>query len=83
MTVDEAGRLWLTSSSRNEALTMEETAGVASNPERHELRPVGGDTFVLSDSAGAATGAVEFLGHDATGRASFLHTGRANPRHNA
>ena len=43
VTLDEAGRLWLTSSSRNEALTMEETAGVPSDPERHELRPVGGD----------------------------------------
>ena len=43
VTLDEAGRLWLTSSSRNEALNMAETAGVPSNPERHELRPVGGD----------------------------------------
>ena len=83
VTLDEAGRLWLTSSSRNEALTMEETAGVASDPDRHELRPAGGDIFVRTDPSGAAAGAVEFLGHDATGRARLLHTGRANPRHDA
>ena len=83
VTLDEAGRLWLTSSSRNEALTMEETAGVASDPDRHELRPAGGDIFVRTDPSGAAAGAVEFLGHDATGRARLLHAGRANPRHDA
>ena len=80
VTLDEAGRLWLTSSSRNEALTMAETAGVPSNQDRHELRPVGGDTFVLTDPSGVAVRAVEFLGHDAAGRARFLHAGRAAPR---
>ena len=59
VTVDEAGRLWLTSSSRNEAVTMAETAGVASDPERYELRPVGGDVFVLTDSSGVARRPVE------------------------
>ena len=80
VTLDDAGRLCLTSSSRNEALTMAATAGVPSNPERHELRPVGGDIFVLTDPSGVAIRAVEFLGRSATGRARFLHTGRAAPR---
>ena len=80
VTLDEAGRLRLTSSSRNEALTMAETAGVPSSPDRHELRPVGGDTFVLTDPSGVAIRAVEFLGGDAAGRARFLHAGRAAPR---
>jgi hypothetical protein len=83
VTREETGRLWLTSSIRNEALTMEETAGVASDPDRHELRPAGGDIFVRTDSSGVAAGAVEFLGHDATGRARLLHTGRANTRDDA
>lgn len=80
VTVDDDGRLWLTSSSLNEALTMAETAGVPSNPERHELRPVGGDTFVLIDPSGVAGQVIEFLGRDATDRARILHTGRAAPR---
>ena len=80
VTLDEDGRLWLTSSSRNEALTMAEAAGVPSNPEHHELRPVGGDLFVVTDPSGVAIRAVEFLGRDASGRARFLHSGRAAPR---
>jgi CubicO group peptidase (beta-lactamase class C family) len=80
VTRDEEGRLWLTSSSRNEALTMAETAGVASDPERRELRPAGGDLFVPTDPSGVARPAIEFLGRDGTGRARFLHNGRAAPR---
>ena len=80
VTLDEAGRLWLTSASRNEALTMAERAGVPSNPERHELRPAGGDVFRAHRRVRCATSAVEFLGHSATGGARFLHTGRAAPR---
>jgi hypothetical protein len=57
---------------------MDETAGVTAEPQQHELRPVGGDTFVLTEPSGAAIQAVEFLGGDATGRARFLHTGRAH-----
>ena len=80
VTRDDEGRLWLTSSSRNEALTMAETAGVASDPERRELRPAGGDIFVPTDPSGVARPAIEFLGRDASGRARFLHNGRAAPR---
>ena len=80
VTSDEEGRLWLTSSSQNEALTMEETAGVTSDPERRELRPAGGDIFVPVDASGVARPAIEFLGRDGSGRARLLHTGRAAPR---
>jgi hypothetical protein len=80
VTRDEEGRLWLTSSSLNEALTMAETAGVASEPERRELRPAGGDIFVPVDPSGVARPAIEFLGRDASGCARFLHNGRAAPR---
>jgi CubicO group peptidase (beta-lactamase class C family) len=80
VTLGADGRLWLTLYERNEALVMAETAGVTSDPQRHELRPAGGDIFVLTDPSGAAVRAVEFLGADATGRARFLHTGRAAPR---
>jgi CubicO group peptidase (beta-lactamase class C family) len=80
VTLDESGRLWLTSTSRHEALAMAETAGVESTPERHELRPLGGDTFALVDQPGAARRVAEFLGRDTSGRALFLHTGRAAAR---
>jgi CubicO group peptidase (beta-lactamase class C family) len=80
VTLEGDGRLWLAESPRNEALTMADTAGVSVEPRRHELRPVGGDTFVRTDPSGKATGAVKFLGADAAGRAQFLHTGRAAPR---
>lgn len=80
VTLDDDGRLWLTVSERNEALTMAETAGIPVHPQRYELRQVQGDTFALTDPSGAAVGACEFIGTDATGRARFLHTGRAAPR---
>jgi CubicO group peptidase (beta-lactamase class C family) len=80
ITLDEDNRLWLTAFPRAEALTMAETAGISTEPQRHELRPISGDNFVLTDASGAPIHAVEFLGTDATGRAGFLHTGRAIPR---
>ena len=83
VTLDEDGRLWLTVSERNEALTIAEAAGVPAEQGRYELRRVDGDTFVLTDSSGAAVQACEFLGADAAGRARFLHrSGRAAARIN-
>lgn len=76
----EDGRLLLTVSDRNEALTLARTAGVAPVPRRYELRPLEGDLFVLVDPSGNTVGLREFVGTDATGRARFLHTGRAVPR---
>jgi CubicO group peptidase (beta-lactamase class C family) len=79
VTLDEAGRLWLTVSERNEALTMADAAGIAAEPDRHELRHVDGDTFVLTDPSGATVQACEFLG--AASRARYLHcNSRAAPR---
>ena len=79
VTQDDDGRLWQTQSSRNELLTLAETAGVTDEPHWHELRPVNADIFLLLDHSGTAVKAVEFLGTDAHNRAQFLHTGRAAP----
>jgi hypothetical protein len=75
VTLDEDGRLWLTVSERNEALSMAATAGIPVEPDRYELRQVDGDLFVLTDSSGAAVQAGEFLDADAGRRARFLHHG--------
>lgn len=80
VTLDADGRLWLTVSGRNEALVMANAAGVPVTPDSCELRQVEGDIFMLMDSSGAAIQAAEFLGSEPTGRARFLHTGRATPR---
>lgn len=80
VTADEDGLLRVTVSEHNEALAMAATAGAPVEPERYELRQVDGDIFVLTDPAGTAVRAAAFLGADATGRARFLHTGRAAPR---
>ena len=80
VTTDDAGRLWLTESDREEALSLARRAGVIAVPRRHELRQVRGGSFVLVGDSGAPVRAVQFLGGDASGRAHFLHTGRAAPR---
>ncbi|TWP38330.1 serine hydrolase domain-containing protein [Leekyejoonella antrihumi] len=80
VTFDDDGVLRLTTSAQNETLAMAAAAGITAEPERHELRRVAGDTFVMTDHSGATAGAVEFIGDDGTGRAQFLHTGRAAPR---
>lgn len=77
---DEDGRIRAAVSDRNEALTMNELAGVLAEPDRYELRRDHGDVFVLVDPSGAAARAVEFLGTDAAGRARFLHASRAAAR---
>jgi CubicO group peptidase (beta-lactamase class C family) len=80
VTPGENSPLLLTQSPRNEALTMIEAAGIAAAPQRHDVRWVGGDTFMLTDLSGAPLRAIEFFGADATGRARLLHTGRAARR---
>lgn len=80
VTPDEAGRLRVTVSDLNEALTVAELAGAPSEPESYELRQDGGDVFVLTGPSGAAVRAVEFLGADDTRRARFLHASRAAVR---
>jgi len=80
VTLEDEGRLWLTTSEHNEALSMAHAAGVTTEPKRHELQLVGRDAFVLTSPSGAGGRTVQFLGDDSTGRARFLHTGRAAPR---
>lgn len=80
VTAGSDGRLWAVVSEHNEALAMAATAGVPVEVERYELRQVDDEVFVLTDLAGAAVRDAVFVGADATGRARFLHTGRAAPR---
>jgi hypothetical protein len=77
---DARGRLWLTREERNEAATMAALAGESLEPRVRELRRANGETFVCVDPDGGRTGAVEFIGRDAAGRARYLHNGRAAPR---
>jgi CubicO group peptidase (beta-lactamase class C family) len=79
VTADD-GRLWVTVSEQNEALTVAALAGVPGEAGRYELRQHDGDVFVLTDPSGAAVRAAEFLGADTTGRARFLHASRAAAR---
>jgi hypothetical protein len=74
VSADEEDRLWVAVSEQNEALTVAATAGLPVESERYELRQVDGDIFVLTDASGASVRAAEFLGADADGKASFLHT---------
>ena len=80
VTLDGEGRVWLAVSDQNEALDMATAAGVPASRHKYELRQLPGDTVMLMDQSGTPRQAAEFLGADATGRARFLHTGRAAPR---
>ncbi|MGH9172153.1 MAG: hypothetical protein ACRD0Z_14990 [Acidimicrobiales bacterium] len=71
--LDEDGRLWLTVEERNEARAKAEAAGIPLQPQRHGLRWVGGDTFVVVDSSGATVQECRFL--TAADEARFLHLG--------
>lgn len=75
VTTDPQGRLWLTRTERDEALTMARRAGAVLEPTTHELRRLDGEQFVRVDAHGDAAGRVEFV---EGGR--LLHTGRAAPR---
>ena len=80
VTVDRSGRLWLTREERNEAATMVALAGVGLEADVTELRRIDGETFLRLDQEGRSTGVIEFIGTDDSGRARYLHDGRAAPR---
>jgi CubicO group peptidase (beta-lactamase class C family) len=80
VTSDDAGRLWLMKSERNEAATMAALAGVTLEPGTSELRRLDGDRFLQVTRDGRAAGVVEFIDADFAGRARYLHSGRAAPR---
>ncbi|MFZ1176520.1 MAG: hypothetical protein WAO15_09700, partial [Mycobacterium sp.] len=80
VTVDGSGRLWLTQEERNEALTMAALAGVGLEPDVTELRQIDGETFLRLDHDGRSAGIIEFIGTNGTGRARYMHDGRAAPR---
>ena len=80
VTVDESGRLWLTTNDRNDAVAMAALAGEDLEPRVRELRRAGGETFVCLAPDGRSAGVVEFVETDPQGRARYLHDGRAAPR---
>lgn len=78
--LDGSGRLRLTDSALNEAVTVARAAGASVTPQESWLRHIAGDAFAVTDRSGRVVGAAEFLGVGGSGRAQFLHTGRAAPR---
>jgi CubicO group peptidase (beta-lactamase class C family) len=80
VTLDQSGRLWLTQEERNEAATMAALAGIGLKREVTELRRSDGEMFLGLDREGRRTRVVEFIGTDDSGRARYLHHGRAMPR---
>ena len=79
---DDEGRLWQIRTPQRESLEMSDRAGtvVGTRPQRHELRPIGHDRFVIID-ADRSAGELEFLQRRADGRARLLYSsGRAVPR---
>ncbi len=78
---DHDGRLWLTDEPQGDSLAMARRAGTVVSTQRHELRPLIKDTFMMIGDSGLATGAVELLGRDRYDQARFLFVGdRAVPR---
>jgi hypothetical protein len=78
---DDSGRLWLSDVPQGDSLDMAERAGTITRTQRHEVRPLSGDTFMLIDSSGTSVGSVEFLGRDHHDRGRLLFAGgRAVPR---
>jgi CubicO group peptidase (beta-lactamase class C family) len=80
VTTDDSGRLWLSQEERNEAAAMTACAGAGPETVVGELRRFDGETFLRLDRKGRRAGVVEFIGSDDSGRARYLHTGRAAPR---
>jgi len=76
------GRLWLSDVPRGDSLDMACRAGITASTQRHEVRPLSGDTFMILDSTRTTSiGSVEFLARDHRGRGRFLFSGgRAVPR---
>jgi CubicO group peptidase (beta-lactamase class C family) len=78
---DDNGRLWLSDVPQGDSLDMARRAGIIASTQRHEVRPLSGDTFMIIDGTGTSIGSVEFLGRDHHDRGRFLFSGeRAVPR---
>ncbi|MBM0126294.1 serine hydrolase, partial [Pimelobacter simplex] len=72
--VDGQGRLWLDRTPRGVLAEIDEP------PYRTELVAWRGDTLWPLQPEGGVHQPVAFLGDDGTGRAAYLHTGRADRR---
>ncbi|GLY32570.1 serine hydrolase [Kineosporia sp. NBRC 101731] len=80
VTSDDEGRLWLTRESRNETVTMDRLAGVATVVDRREIRPLEHNTFVSMGEDGVAVGTYTFLEPGDNGRFRFLANDRVAAR---
>lgn len=76
-----SGRLWLTVTPKGDSVDIARRSGTSATTQRHELRPLTVNIFMIIDASGAAIGSVEFLEHGGPGRGEFLYFGgRAVPR---
>jgi CubicO group peptidase (beta-lactamase class C family) len=71
---DAEGRVWVEQVPRGIA------AEISTTVVKTEIVPLGGDTFVAAEPRYGIHGPYVFVGHDGTGRARYMHTGRADPR---
>ena len=71
---DGDGKLWVTETPKGIL------AEAGRRPETYEIVPLEGDTFVTASPRHGIHLAMTFVGSDDSGRARFLHTGRATPR---
>lgn len=77
---DSDGRLWQTKQLQNDELVMARRAGFETTLDRHELRPIGSDTFVRVGSTGRSAGTITFFDPDAAGRYTAVADDRVASR---
>ena len=77
---DIDGRLWQTTRPQNDELVMAHRAGFEATSERHELRPIGSDTFVRVSSTGLPAGTIAFFDLDDDGRYTIVADDRVASR---
>lgn len=77
---DIDGRLWQTKRRQNDELVMAHRAGFEATSDRHELRPIGSDTFVRVSSTGEPAGTIAFFDPDAAGRYTLIADDRVASR---
>lgn len=77
---DIDGRLGQTKRRQNDELVMAHRAGFEATSDRHELRPIGSDTFVRVNSTGHPAGMIAFFDLDAAGRYTVVADDRVASR---
>lgn len=78
---NRSGRLWLSVAPKGDSVDIARRSATIATTQRHEVRPLSTNIFMIIDAAGEAIGSVEFLERDGPGRGQFLYFGgRAVPR---